>query len=145
MIPRLAARGKLLLGTALLFLIVGALHGAPPLVGFPGHFFVELIAYSYSAWMGTALVIATLGVLVAQPEAADAPVEVGRPADVGDAERDAGGMHACLGHHAGAGSIRTPGLSRPRGSTAAFAPRRAAANGSGRWRSYQGRWSRPTA
>ena len=42
-------------------------------------------------------------------------------------------------------STSTPGLSTPAGSTAALAPRRAAANGSGRWRSYQGRWSRPTA
>ena len=36
-------------------------------------------------------------------------------------------------------SISTPGFSMPAGSTAAFAPRSAAANGSGRWRSYQGR------
>src|SRR5688572_16946099 len=43
------------------------------------------------------------------------------------------------------GSIRTPGFRMAAGSTAAFAARRAAANGSGRWRSYQGRWSRPTA
>ena len=43
------------------------------------------------------------------------------------------------------GSIRTPGLRMPAGSTAALAARRAAAKGSGRWRSYQGRWSRPTA
>ena len=31
--------------------------------------------------------------------------------------------------------IRTPGFITPAGSTAALAPRRAAANGSGRWRS----------
>src|SRR5206468_1508707 len=86
-----------------------------------------------------------VGVLRADAQAADPAVEVRRAADVRDAQGDAGGMHAGLGHHAGAGSIRTPGLSRPRGSTAAFAPRSAAANGSGRWRSYQGRWSRPTA
>ncbi len=56
---------------ALAFVVGGfAMIGAPPLVAFPGHFFVELIAYSYSAWMGTALVIATLGVLVAQLRAA---------------------------------------------------------------------------
>src|SRR5258706_10501529 len=36
MIPRLATRGKLVLGTALLFLVVGALHGAPPLVDLAG-------------------------------------------------------------------------------------------------------------
>ena len=42
-------------------------------------------------------------------------------------------------------SIRTPGLSIPAGSTLAFAARSAAAKTSGRWRSYQGRWSRPTA
>ena len=38
----------------------------------------------------------------------------------------------------GSGSISTPGFMIPRGSTAAFAPRSAAANGSGRWRSYHG-------
>src|SRR5262249_11570587 len=43
------------------------------------------------------------------------------------------------------GSISTPGLSRPVGSSASLAARSAAANGSGRCRSYQGRWSRPTA
>jgi hypothetical protein len=43
------------------------------------------------------------------------------------------------------GSISTPGLRIPVGSTAAFAARSASANASGRWRSYQGRWSRPTA
>ncbi|HEV8229818.1 MAG TPA: proton-conducting transporter membrane subunit [Candidatus Limnocylindria bacterium] len=56
---------------ALAFVIGGfAMIGAPPLVAFPGHFFVELIAYSYSPWFGTALVVATLGVLVAQLRAA---------------------------------------------------------------------------
>lgn len=40
--------------------------GLPPLVGFPGHFFVELIAYAFSGWVGTALVGATLLLLVAQ-------------------------------------------------------------------------------
>lgn len=39
----------------------------------------------------------------------------------------------------------TPGLRIPAGSSADFAARRAAANGSGRCRSYQARWSRPTA
>ena len=43
------------------------------------------------------------------------------------------------------GSIRTPGFRMPAGSTADFAARSAAAKGSGRWRSYQGLWSRPTA
>jgi len=56
---------------ALAFVVGGfAMIGAPPLVSFPGHFFVQLIAYSYSGWMGTALVVATLGVLVAQLRAA---------------------------------------------------------------------------
>ena len=40
--------------------------GAPPLVGFPGRFFVELIAYQYSGVAGTALVISTLLLLAAQ-------------------------------------------------------------------------------
>ena len=59
----------------------------------------------------------------------------------------ADGAHV-LGRRVGAhGSEcrRTPGLRSPRGSTAALAARSAAANGSGRWRSYHGRWSRPTA
>ncbi len=42
-------------------------------------------------------------------------------------------------------STSTPGLRIPAGSTAALAACSASANGSGRWRSYQGRWSRPTA
>lgn len=46
-----------------------AMIGAPPLVGFPGHFFVELIAYSYSSWLGAALVLATLALLVAEVRA----------------------------------------------------------------------------
>ena len=37
------------------------------------------------------------------------------------------------------GSMRTPGLSRPRGSSAFFAARSASANSGGRWRSYHGR------
>ncbi len=40
--------------------------GAPPLVGFPGRFFVELIAYQYSGVAGTALVVSTLLLLAAQ-------------------------------------------------------------------------------
>ncbi len=45
-------------------------------------------------------------------------------------------------HRAAAGggaSISTPGFITPPGSTAALAPASAAANGSGRWRSYHGR------
>jgi NADH:ubiquinone oxidoreductase subunit 2 (subunit N) len=56
---------------ALAFVIGGfAMIGAPPLVAFPGHFFVELIAFSYSGGLGTALVVATLFVLIAQLRAA---------------------------------------------------------------------------
>ncbi len=56
---------------ALAFVIGGfAMIGAPPLVGFPGHFFVELIAYSYSGFLGSALVVSTLLILVAQLRAA---------------------------------------------------------------------------
>jgi len=40
--------------------------GLPPLIGFPGHFFVGLIAYALSPWAGTALVGATVLLLVAQ-------------------------------------------------------------------------------
>ena len=56
MIPRLAARGKLLLGTALLFLIVGALHGAPPLVGLAGVVLTVLCAL-YLGFYPTAILL----------------------------------------------------------------------------------------
>jgi len=56
---------------ALAFVVGGfAMIGAPPLVSFPGHFFVELIAFSYSGTLGVLLVLSTLGVLVAQLRAA---------------------------------------------------------------------------
>lgn len=42
------------------------LIGAPPLVGFPGRFYVELMAYSFAEWLGVALVAATLLVVIAQ-------------------------------------------------------------------------------
>jgi len=43
-----------------------AMIGAPPLVTFPGHFFVDLIAYSVSGFAGTALVAAAVLLLIAQ-------------------------------------------------------------------------------
>ena len=43
-----------------------AMIGTPPLVSFPGHFFVELIGYSVSAFAGTSLVVASLLLLIAQ-------------------------------------------------------------------------------
>lgn len=43
-----------------------AMIGMPPLVSFPGHFFVELIAYAVSPFAGTALFAATLLLLIAQ-------------------------------------------------------------------------------
>ncbi len=56
---------------SLAFVIGGfAMIGAPPLVAFPGHFFVELIAFSYSGALGAALVLSTLGILLAQLRAA---------------------------------------------------------------------------
>ena len=56
MIPRLAARGKLLLGTALMFLVVGALHGAPPLVSLAGVVLTVLCAL-YLAFYPTAILL----------------------------------------------------------------------------------------
>ena len=56
MIPRLATRGKLVLGTALLFLAVGALHGAPPLVGLAGVVFTMLCAL-YLGFYPTAILL----------------------------------------------------------------------------------------
>ena len=56
---------------ALAFVVGGfAMIGAPPLVAFPGHFFVEMIAFSYSGTLGVLLIVSTLGVLVAQLRAA---------------------------------------------------------------------------
>lgn len=52
---------------ALAFVVGGfAMVGAPPLLGFPGRFFMELIAYQFAPLTGTALVIATLLLIVAQ-------------------------------------------------------------------------------
>src|SRR5689334_9648007 len=56
MIPRLAQRGKLVLGTALLFLIVGALHGAPPLVALAGAVLTVLLAF-YLQFYPTAILL----------------------------------------------------------------------------------------
>jgi uncharacterized protein (DUF58 family) len=55
-IPRLATRGKLVLGTALLFLAVGALHGAPPLVGLAGMICTMLCAL-YLGFYPTAILL----------------------------------------------------------------------------------------
>ena len=43
-----------------------AMIGAPPLVSFPGHFFVDLIAYAVSGFAGSTLVASTLLLLIAQ-------------------------------------------------------------------------------
>ena len=43
-----------------------AMIGAPPLVTFPGHFFVDLIAYAVSGFAGSALVAAAILLLIAQ-------------------------------------------------------------------------------
>ena len=56
MIPRLATRGKLVLATALLFLLVGALHGAPPLVGLAGAVLSVLLAL-YLGFYPTAILL----------------------------------------------------------------------------------------
>lgn len=56
MIPRLAQRGKLVLVTALLFLIAGAAHGAPPLVGLAGAILTVLLAF-YLQFYPTAILL----------------------------------------------------------------------------------------
>jgi formate hydrogenlyase subunit 3/multisubunit Na+/H+ antiporter MnhD subunit len=43
-----------------------AMIGAPPLVTFPGHFFVDLIAYALSGFAGSALVAAAILLLIAE-------------------------------------------------------------------------------
>jgi uncharacterized protein (DUF58 family) len=55
-IPRLAQRGKLVLATALLFLLVGALHGAPPLLGLAGAVLTVLLAL-YLQFYPTAILL----------------------------------------------------------------------------------------
>jgi uncharacterized protein (DUF58 family) len=55
-IPRLATRGKLVLGTALLFLVVGALHGAPPLAALAGAILSVLLAL-YLMFYPTAILL----------------------------------------------------------------------------------------
>jgi uncharacterized protein (DUF58 family) len=55
-IPRLATRGKLVLGTALLFLVVGALHGSPPLVALSGTILSVLLAL-YLMFYPTAILL----------------------------------------------------------------------------------------
>ena len=62
--PARAARAPL---AAAAFVAGGiGMIGSPPLVAFPGRFFVVLMAYSFATWLGVALVIATLLLLVAQ-------------------------------------------------------------------------------
>ena len=56
MIPRLATRGKLVLGTALLFLVVGALHGSPPLAALSGTILSVLLAL-YLMFYPTAILL----------------------------------------------------------------------------------------
>ena len=52
---------------ALAFVVCGfAMIGAPPLLGFPGRFFMELIAYQFAPITGAALVVATLLLIVGQ-------------------------------------------------------------------------------
>jgi uncharacterized protein (DUF58 family) len=56
MIPRLALRGKYVLATTLLFLVVGALHGAPPLVALAGAILSVLLAL-YLVFYPTAILL----------------------------------------------------------------------------------------
>lgn len=56
MIPRLTTRGKLVLSSILLFLLVGALHAAPPLVGMGGLVLAVLLAV-YLGFFPTAILL----------------------------------------------------------------------------------------
>jgi uncharacterized protein (DUF58 family) len=56
MIPRLTTRGKLVLSSILLFLLVGALHAAPPLVGMGGMVLAVLLAV-YLHFFPTAILL----------------------------------------------------------------------------------------
>ncbi len=65
--PR-AARAPL---AAAAFLAGGlGIVGAPPVVAFPGRFYVELMGYAFATWLGAALVVATLLLVLAQLRAA---------------------------------------------------------------------------
>jgi uncharacterized protein (DUF58 family) len=55
-IPRLAARGKYVLATALLFLVLGSIIGSPPLVGLAGTILSVLLAM-YLAFYPTAILL----------------------------------------------------------------------------------------
>jgi uncharacterized protein (DUF58 family) len=55
-IPRLAYRGKLVLASTLLFLLVGAFHGSPPLVALAGAVLTVLLAL-YLAFYPTAILL----------------------------------------------------------------------------------------
>ncbi len=56
MIPRLTTRGKLVLSSILLFLLVGAMHAAPPLVGMGGLVLAVLLAV-YLHFFPTAILL----------------------------------------------------------------------------------------
>lgn len=56
MIPSLATRGKLVLATAALMVLVGAFRGAPPLVGMGGGVLVALLA-AYLGFFPTAVLL----------------------------------------------------------------------------------------
>ena len=56
MIPRLASRGRLILGTALLFLLVASAHGEPPLAALAGMILAALLTL-YLAFYPTAILL----------------------------------------------------------------------------------------
>ena len=75
--PPRAARAPL----AAAMFVAGAagLIGAPPVVAFPGRFYVELMAYSFATWLGAALVLATGLLLIAHLRMAIALFSEGLP------------------------------------------------------------------
>jgi formate hydrogenlyase subunit 3/multisubunit Na+/H+ antiporter MnhD subunit len=92
--------------------------GAPPVVAFPGRFYVELMAYSFATWLGAALVIATLLLLIAQLRMAVALFAEGLPSWRPERRPIAGVLGAVIFAGLLAGGIAPDAFLRP---IAAFA------------------------
>jgi formate hydrogenlyase subunit 3/multisubunit Na+/H+ antiporter MnhD subunit len=114
--PPRAARAPL---AAAAFVAGGiGLIGAPPVVAFPGRFYVELMAYSFATWLGAALVIATLLLLIAQLRMAVALFAEGLPSWRPERRPIAGVLGAVIFAGLLAGGIAPDAFLRP---IAAFA------------------------
>jgi formate hydrogenlyase subunit 3/multisubunit Na+/H+ antiporter MnhD subunit len=94
------------------------LIGAPPVVAFPGRFYVELMAYSFATWLGAALVVATVLLLIAQLRVAFGLFSEGLPSWRPERRPAAGVLGALIFAALLAGGIAPDAFLRP---IAAFA------------------------